>query len=58
MNNMFEKMIDSVSEQINPVSLSTCYFRCIEFIKLFEWFKSIRQNFLYTQGLDNINKKN
>lgn len=32
----FENMINSISEQINPVSLSVCFFRCIEQIKVFE----------------------
>ncbi|KAL4474785.1 hypothetical protein ABPG74_001481 [Tetrahymena malaccensis] len=42
MLHQFENMINSISEQINPVSLSVCFFRCIEYIKFFEQFLHMR----------------
>ena len=54
MFSQFDNIIHSISEQNNPISLSVCFFRCIEYIKFFENFLNLRNTHIFF----NNNKKN
>ena len=44
MYNSFEEMVSSIADQINPASMSVCYFRCAEFLETYHNYMNIVKN--------------